>query len=69
MSSRSRWRRRLTRAPTVIALVRVRIRGRGSGVEVIARGPHSWTLEDRKVVRFVLYQEKEEALEAVGPSE
>ena len=52
--------------PNVVAMVRVRIRGRGSGVEAVARGPHLWTLKDGKVVRFVLFQDKAEALEAVG---
>jgi ketosteroid isomerase-like protein len=53
----------------VVALVRVRVRGRGSGVQVDARGPHVWTLRDGKVIRFRLFQEKTEALEAVGLQE
>jgi ketosteroid isomerase-like protein len=55
--------------PHVIAMVRVHIRGRGSGAEVIARGPHLWTFRDGKVVRFVLYQERSEALGAIGLAE
>jgi ketosteroid isomerase-like protein len=51
--------------PHVIAMVRVRIRGHGSGVEAFARGPHLWTMTKGKVVRFVLFQEKSEALEAI----
>jgi ketosteroid isomerase-like protein len=50
----------------VIAMVRVRIRGRGSGAEAVGRGAHLWTVKDGKVVRFVLFQDKPEALEAVG---
>jgi ketosteroid isomerase-like protein len=52
--------------PHVVAMVRAHLRGRHSGVEVVARGPHLWTLRDGKVVRFVLYQERSEALQAVG---
>jgi ketosteroid isomerase-like protein len=55
--------------PHVIAMVCARIRGRGSGVEAVARGPHVWTLSEGKVVQFVLFQEKSEALEAVGLGE
>jgi ketosteroid isomerase-like protein len=50
----------------VVAFVRVHIRGRGSGVQVDARGPHVWTLQEGKVIRFRLFQENAEALEAVG---
>lgn len=49
----------------VIALVRARGRGRGSGIEIDARGPHVWTFRDGKVVRFKLYQEVGQAMEAV----
>src|SRR5438128_4804698 len=52
--------------PHVVAMVCARIRGRDSGAEVVARGPHLWTLRDGKVVRFVLYQEKHDALDAIG---
>lgn len=47
-------------------MVRVRVLGRASGVEAVARGPHLWTIKDGKVVRFVPFQEKAEALQAVG---
>jgi ketosteroid isomerase-like protein len=53
----------------VVAVVRVRGRGRESGVDVDARGPHIWSFRDGKVVGFMLYQDMEEALEAVGLSE
>ncbi len=52
----------------MIAIVHSRGRGRGSGIEVDARGPHVWTLRDGKVVGFTLYQELDEALEATGLS-
>jgi ketosteroid isomerase-like protein len=53
----------------VIAVVCARGRGRGSGVDVEARGPHVWSFRDGKVIGFTLYQELSEALEAVGLSE
>jgi ketosteroid isomerase-like protein len=39
------------------------------GVEVQARGTWLWTIRDGLVVRVCLYQELQEALEAVGLSE
>jgi len=53
----------------VVALVVARGRGRGSGVSVEARGPHLWSFRDGKPIRFTLYQEKAEALQAAGLSE
>lgn len=53
----------------IVALVVARGRGRGSGVSVEARGPHLWCFEGEKPVRLVLYQDKQEALEAAGLSE
>ena len=50
----------------IMALVVARGRGRGSGVDVEARGPHVWTFRDGKPIRFILFQEEAEALEAVG---
>ena len=58
-----------TVGPHVVAFVSVRMRGRASGVEVVAKGPHLWTLRDGKVITFRLFQENSEALEAVGLSE
>jgi ketosteroid isomerase-like protein len=55
--------------PYVLAMVRVSMRGRGSGAEGTARGPHLWTLHEGKVIRFTLYRDKTEALEAMGLSE
>lgn len=50
----------------IMALVVARGRGRGSGVNVEARGPHVWSFRDGKPIRFALFQEEAEALEAVG---
>jgi ketosteroid isomerase-like protein len=55
--------------PHVVAMTRVRIRGHGSGVEVEARGPHLWTLQDGRAIRFCLFQEKHEALAALRGEE
>jgi uncharacterized protein len=40
-------------------------RGRGSGVEVEARGAHLWDFRDGKVVRFEIYGDPEAALSRV----
>ena len=53
----------------VILVNRVRMRGRGSGVEVAATGVQLWTITEGKGKSVKLYQSKEEALEAVGLSE
>jgi ketosteroid isomerase-like protein len=55
--------------PHVIAVVAVRIRGRGSGIEVVGVGAHVWTLDDGKASGFRLFQDKDDALEAVGLGE
>jgi ketosteroid isomerase-like protein len=53
--------------PHVIAMIHVRLRGRESGAEASARGPHVWTFgEEGTAVRFRLFQAKEEALAAIG---
>jgi uncharacterized protein len=41
-------------------------RGKGSGVEVEARGAHVWTVRDGKAVRLEMYVDPAKALEAVG---
>jgi len=50
----------------IVALVVARGVGRGSGANVEARGPHLWNFRDGKPVRFTLFQEEAEALEAAG---
>ena len=44
------------------------VKGRG-GIEVVARGAFVWTIRNGAIERMVMYQEKEDALEAVGLSE
>jgi ketosteroid isomerase-like protein len=53
----------------VVATVRFRARGRGSGIEVDARLYDVFTLHDGKIVRMDQFSERSEALAAVGLSE
>jgi ketosteroid isomerase-like protein len=53
----------------VVATYRVKVRGRGSGVQVDQRLTLVWSLRDGKVVRVRAYLERPEALEAVGMRE
>jgi ketosteroid isomerase-like protein len=53
----------------VIATVRLRGRGRGSGVEVDARFYDVFTLRDGKIVRMDQFTERSDALGAVGRAE
>lgn len=53
----------------IVALVVARGRGRSSGASVEARGPHLWSFRNAKPIRFTLYQDKGEALDAAGLSE
>ena len=46
----------------------VRARGKGSGVEIEARGAMLWTVREGKIVRGKMFHTKEEAIEAVGLS-
>jgi ketosteroid isomerase-like protein len=57
----------VARGDAVIVPVRFRSRGRGSGVETVARAVHVYWLRDGKVVRYRQCQNWPEALEAVGP--
>jgi ketosteroid isomerase-like protein len=50
----------------VVATVRFRARGRGSGIEVDARLYDVFTLQDCRIVRMDQFTEQSEALEAVG---
>ena len=50
----------------VVVVNLLRARGKASGVEVAARGAQVWTVRDGKVAAVKLYQDKDEALEAVG---
>ena len=53
----------------VVVVNHVRMRGRGSGVDVDATGVQLWTIEAGKAQRVKLYQSKAEALEAAGQIE
>ena len=44
------------------------VKGRG-GIEVVVRAAVVWTIRNGAIERMVMYQSKEEALEAVGLSE
>jgi ketosteroid isomerase-like protein len=50
----------------VVAAVRLRGRGRGSGVEVDARFYDVYTLREGKIVRMDQFTQRSEALEAAG---
>jgi ketosteroid isomerase-like protein len=50
----------------LIVVNHIRMRGRGSGVEVDAVGAQLWTIADGEVQGVKLYQSKAEALEAVA---
>ena len=49
----------------VVVIVRVRLRGR-DGIEVEATGPHVQTWRDGRLARYRLFQERDDALAAVG---
>ena len=53
----------------IVAVIRARGRGYGSGAEVDARGPHVWSFRDGLAVRMALHEHMAEALEAAGLSE
>ena len=48
----------------ILALVRWRGRGKGSGIEVEAGGAHVWTFRDGLVIRLEIYRDRDEAREA-----
>jgi ketosteroid isomerase-like protein len=45
----------------ILALIRWRGRGKGSGVAVDDRGAHLWTFRDGKVVRYETFRDPDEA--------
>ena len=53
----------------VAVLLRAHFRGKGSGAEVAAQMTQVWTVRDGKVVQVTAYDNRAEALEAVGLSE
>jgi ketosteroid isomerase-like protein len=50
----------------VVVLLRLHMRGKGSGIEVEARTINVWTLRDGKAVRMAVHNDKAEALESVA---
>ena len=56
-------------AERLIVVIHVRMRGRGSEVDIHARIAVVWTISGGEGRSLVLYQSKAEALEAVGLSE
>lgn len=50
----------------LVAIVRARAEGSGSGAEVDARGPHVWRFRDGGPVALALYEHLDEALAAAG---
>jgi ketosteroid isomerase-like protein len=55
--------------PSVAVAVHERGRGRGSGVPFERRFAQVWTFQRREVVRWAVFQDMTQALEAVGLSE
>jgi len=53
----------------IVAFIRVRGRGKGSGIEVDNAIAWVVTLRDDSIARIVVYEERAEALEAAGLSE
>ena len=53
----------------VVALLRARGRGKGSGVVVERSVAHVWTLDGRKPVRVEIYLDIAEGMKAAGLSE
>ena len=53
----------------ILVLVKVSAIGRGSGVPVEILNAHEWTIRDGFLVRFKVYGNQAQALEAAGLSE
>ena len=53
----------------LVAVTVVRGRGQGSGINMEAGGAMLWTLREGKILSGKLFQNREEALEAVGLTE
>jgi ketosteroid isomerase-like protein len=54
--------------PEVVVSNTAHMRGRG-GIEVTAKSTFVWTVKSGQITRFRMFQERAEALEAVGLSE
>jgi ketosteroid isomerase-like protein len=59
----------ITTKDIVVRVGGFRARGKGSGLEVVARGAMVWRFRNGEPVSFKFHQSKEEALEAVGLEE
>ena len=53
----------------LVAIVRIRVRPKGTSAEIEIRNGHLWTLRDGKTVSMRLFPEPETALEAAGLAE
>jgi ketosteroid isomerase-like protein len=53
----------------VLVMIRIEGRGKGSGVPAVIRGADLWTVRDGRVVSFVAFTDRAEALRAAGLSE
>ena len=53
----------------LITIEVVRARGRGSGIDMEARGAMLWNVQEGKILRVKMFQNKGEVLAAVGLSE
>jgi ketosteroid isomerase-like protein len=51
----------IPREPRILALVRWKGRGKGSGLQLEAEGAHLWTFRAGLVVRFDVYRDRDEA--------
>jgi ketosteroid isomerase-like protein len=49
----------------IVVSLRQRIRGKGSGAEVVGRIAHVWTMHEGAAVRLRIFGDKESALEAL----
>jgi ketosteroid isomerase-like protein len=56
-------------ADSVVVFIRMKTRGRGSGVEIERHDAQVWRLRSGKVVRGDYYNDRQQALEAVGLAE
>ena len=50
----------------VVVLLRLQMRGKGSGIEVEAQTINVWTVRDGKAARMAVHNDKAEALESVA---
>ena len=54
---------------TVVVAVHERMRGKGSGIPFDRRWAQTWTFHRGRVIRWELFRDKAEALEAIGLQE